>query len=382
MIATAPVCRIDLDLADRAAGRIGRDAADESSPRSRSGARSSGGSEASLAMARAMSKMSQPEVRARRHEEAVVERRRRPRRTRRALRTPRAPWRRCRRTPRPAACRRAASSGPNACRRRPRTTAVSPVTSRTCSGVTPSWSASTCAKVVSWPCPLDCVPATTSTKPSARTLTSHMLARHADRRFDVVRKADAGEPAALLRRAAARRKALPVGELEHRIHVAAEISAVVGEPGRGAIGQLRAADQVAPADGDAVDAEAPRRDVDQPLDRERRLRPPGAAERRGRHRVGERAADASPRRAACRRPSARRAIGVRQRHIGHRMRADIAGDGEAIGEDAAVGGEREAPVECEIAALVIGEEASERCWSISPAGRDGSAANATITCSR
>ena len=52
------------------------------------------------------------------------------------------------------------------------TTAVSPVTSLTCSGVMPSLSASTWAKLVSWPWPLDCVPATASTAPSARTLTS------------------------------------------------------------------------------------------------------------------------------------------------------------------------------------------------------------------
>ena len=52
----------------------------------------------------------------------------------------------------------------------------------------------------------------------------------------------------------------------------------------------------------------------------------------------------------------RDARGVRQRHIGHGMGADVAGDREAIGEDAAVGGEREAAVEREVAALVIGEE--------------------------
>ena len=38
------------------------------------------------------------------------------------------------------------------------------------------------------------------------------------------------------------------------------------------------------------------------------------------------------------------------------MRADVAGDGEAIGQDAAVGGERKAALEGEVAALVIGEK--------------------------
>jgi carbon-monoxide dehydrogenase large subunit len=53
-----------------------------------------------------------------------------------------------------------------------RTTAVSPVTSRISSGRTPIWSASTWAKLVSWPWPVDWVPATASTVPSALTVTT------------------------------------------------------------------------------------------------------------------------------------------------------------------------------------------------------------------
>ena len=89
-----------------------------------------------------------------------------------------------------------------------------------------------------------------------------MLVGLADRELDVIGNADAGEQAALAGGAPARRKARPVRELQHRIHVGAEISAVIDKPGGGAVGKLRAADQVAPPQRDAVDAEAARRDVD------------------------------------------------------------------------------------------------------------------------
>ncbi len=54
----------------------------------------------------------------------------------------------------------------------PSTTRVSPVTNRIVSISTPSWSATTWAKVVSCPWPVDWVPATTVTSPSVPTLTS------------------------------------------------------------------------------------------------------------------------------------------------------------------------------------------------------------------
>ena len=52
------------------------------------------------------------------------------------------------------------------------TRSVSSVTSRTASIGTPSHSLINCAKLVSWPCPCDTVPITTSTKPSGATVTS------------------------------------------------------------------------------------------------------------------------------------------------------------------------------------------------------------------
>ena len=64
------------------------------------------------------------------------------------------------------------------------------------------------------------------------------LVRDADRRLDVVGDADAAQPAALLRLARRAGKALPVGHVQHALHVAGEIAAVVEQPAGGAIGQL------------------------------------------------------------------------------------------------------------------------------------------------
>ncbi len=52
------------------------------------------------------------------------------------------------------------------------TTSVSPVIRRTSSAGTPSHSVMSCAKLVSWPCPLDSVPMTTSMRPSGITVIS------------------------------------------------------------------------------------------------------------------------------------------------------------------------------------------------------------------
>ena len=68
---------------------------------------------------------------------------------------------------------------------------VSPVIRRTCWGLTPSWSAATWAKLVSWPCPLDCVPAIELDRAIRRQHRCfHALVRRANRRLDVVRHAD------------------------------------------------------------------------------------------------------------------------------------------------------------------------------------------------
>ena len=71
--------------------------------------------------------------------------------------------------------------------------------------------------------------------------------RHADRGLEIVDDADAEQPAAPLRLLAAGGKAVPVRGFDGASEVAGEIPAVVGEPGRGAMGQLVVRDQVAAA---------------------------------------------------------------------------------------------------------------------------------------
>ena len=230
------------------------------------------------------------------------------------------------------------------------TVAVSPPMNLMSSGCTPSRSAITCAKVVSWPWPVDCVPTASSTVPRALHRDLDALVRDADRRLDIVGNADAAQLAALLRFAATRGKALPVGALQHALHVAGEIAAVVEQPARGAVGQLLARDEVLLPDPHAVHAEPMRGEIDQPLQHQRRLRPAGAAERRGRHRVGHhRAAAHVHQRDVVDRGGD--AIGVAERHVGHGLPADAADVVDMVGGDAAVAREREPRGGDEIAAL-------------------------------
>ncbi len=51
-------------------------------------------------------------------------------------------------------------------------TSVSPVMRRTCASSTSNHSAMSCAKLVSWPCPDESVPMTTSMRPSGSTRIS------------------------------------------------------------------------------------------------------------------------------------------------------------------------------------------------------------------
>ena len=181
------------------------------------------------------------------------------------------------------------------------------------------------------------------------------LVRNADRRFQIVRDADAAELAALLRLAPARGKALPVGHLDHALHVAGEVAAVVEQPAGGAIGQLLLRDDVLLADAQPVDAELVGGEIDQPLQHQGRLGPAGAAERRGRHGVGHhRAAAHVHQRDVVDRGGD--AIGVAQRHIGHGLAAAGAEVIDVIGGDAAVAGQRQPRGGDEIAAGIIGEE--------------------------
>ena len=123
--------------------------------------------------------------------------------------------------------------------------AVSPPMKTMSSGCTPSRSAITCAKLVSWPWPVDCVPTASSTLPAAEHGDLDALVRDADRRLDIVGDADAAQLAALLAtRACAPAKPFQSAAVEHALHVAGEVAAVVEQPAGGAVGQLLARDQV------------------------------------------------------------------------------------------------------------------------------------------
>ena len=162
------------------------------------------------------------------------------------------------------------------------------------SGCTPSRSAITCANVVSWPWPVDCVPTASSTLPAGCTVTSTRSCGMPTGVSTIVRDADAAQLAAPLRLAPPRREALPVGGLDHALHVAGEIAAVVEQPAGGAVGQLLARDQILLADARRGPCRAaPRRD--------RSAAPAPASPRAGRRRGTARSAPcwSPPRGSAC-----------------------------------------------------------------------------------
>ena len=201
--------------------------------------------------------------------------------------------------------------------------ALSPPRKLIASGVTPSRSAITCRKLVSWPCPLDCVPTNRSTAVGF-DLHRHALVRHADRGLEIVGDADAEQPAAPLRLLAAGGKAVPVGASTRARDVAGEIAAVVGEPGGRAIGQLVARESC--CGGAARPGRSPAARAAISISRSMTSvasGPAGAAKGRGRHRIGHRAAHAHMRgRHVVER--GRDPVAVAERHIGHGLRADIA----------------------------------------------------------
>ncbi len=103
--------------------------------------------------------------------------------------------------------------------------------------------------------------------------------------LDAVAQADAAQLAARLGVRASCREVVEFRQRRRGLHVAFELAAIVGEGQRGLVRHRFGRDQVAPAQLVRLDAQLARRDVDQPLDRIGCLRPPGAAIRRGRHRV-------------------------------------------------------------------------------------------------
>src|SRR6516162_3007653 len=182
-----------------------------------------------------------------------------------------------------------------------------------------------------------------------------LLVGRADRGFDVVRKPAAEELASFRGRAAARIETLPIGDVHRPVHVLLVAPAVVGHADGVAVGHRFGTDEILAAKRDAVDAELIRRGVDEPLDRERHLRPPGAAIGVGGHGIG------IDRHRAQR--GARDGVGAHDQpgSLGERRerdatRAHIADVGRAHGEKAAVSGERQLDLGDEVTSLVVAEE--------------------------
>jgi len=123
-----------------------------------------------------------------------------------------------------------------------------------------------------------------------------LLARHTGRNVDIDADADAAMLATSFRFGAAAPEARPVAELERQIDAANIVAVVVFDAERIFVWQLRLGDEIAAADGSAVEAELAGGDVDQPLHDEDHLRPAGAAIRPRRRGVAERGAGAKMRR--------------------------------------------------------------------------------------
>ena len=105
--------------------------------------------------------------------------------------------------------------------------------------------------------------------------------------FEEAAHADPAQLAGFLRRSTALAKAFPVGECERLVHRGFKFATIVNRAVCGLVGHRLRRDEVAPAQRHTIDAHAPRRAVDQPLDQVDRLGPSGAAIGPERRRVGE-----------------------------------------------------------------------------------------------
>ena len=148
------------------------------------------------------------------------------------------------------------------------------------------------------------------------------------------------------------------GERERAVHVGLEIARVVDEAERGGEGELVAADHVSSAELQAVDAEVFRRGIDQPLDHERRFRPPGAAIGRGRLAVAQRAPDLDmgrgrPVDAGERAQIVHRRTRAERREIG----ADIDHGSDAEADEAVISVERQLRIGDVVAPVIVAQMA-------------------------
>ena len=173
--------------------------------------------------------------------------------------------------------------------------------------------------------------------------------------FDVVGKPAAEKLAPFGSRAPARRETRPVGDIHRPVHVVPVAPAVVGHADGVAVRHRLGIDEILAAKRDAIDAQSLRRDVDEPLDGERHLRPSGAAIGVGRHGVGIDRHRAQ--RGAGNGVGAHDQAGsLGERRERHAARAHIADIGRAHGEEAAVPGERQFDLGDEVASLKVAEE--------------------------
>ena len=174
--------------------------------------------------------------------------------------------------------------------------------------------------------------------------------------LDGVGDADAAKLAALARLLAPRLEAPPVGELHGAVHVLLEAPAVIGEGERRLVGHLLRRNGIAAAQLRGIDFHFVGRDVDQPLDHEGRLGPPGAAIGRGAVRVGEHARDRHVQRrrgvdAAHRADVDDRRHRAAERHEG----AEIAEAPDPHGEELSVLVEGECRVDDVVARVVVAD---------------------------
>ncbi len=213
---------------------------------------------------------------------------------------------------------------------------------------------------------------TTSTEAVRRHRHLGALARHAGRGVDVVGDADAAQLAARRRVGAARRKAVPIGELERLVHDLVIVAAVVDHAERVGVGQLgcdssrlrRRSSMRSKPHWRAA------RSISRSMTNITSGRPDAAIGAR-RRRVGDDAAGAEMRR--------RHAVDARHDldallHHGEVAgeRADIADVGATHRQEVAVRVERKLGIAGEVASLVVADEGLAGARrSISPGGRRG-----------
>ena len=151
---------------------------------------------------------------------------------------------------------------------------MSPWITRIRSSGRPSQSSSICAYIVSWPWPYEKVPATMVASPVGSKRISIRSETVAHTSMYIPSPRPRRRPRASVA-CPPRGIAVPVGERARGVEDRLELAAVVGLADRGPVRRHR--DEIAPAQGDRIDAELARGLVERALDEIDRFRPAGAA---------------------------------------------------------------------------------------------------------